>query len=66
MNFNHEVRQQINDHSFVYMQDNFTMLFSAIDNISSDKKRGQMMENELLKLKKLRDDHVTEIGEVKK
>jgi hypothetical protein len=65
LNFNHEVRQQINDHSVVYMQDNFKMLFTAIDNISSDKKRGQTMENELLTLRRLRETNVQEIVDLK-
>ena len=41
------------------------MLFSAIDNISADKKRGEQQEMKLNELDKLHKDHVVEIKTLK-
>jgi len=65
LNFNHEVRKNLSNYSIKFMQDQFKILFAAIDNISVDKKAGEMMTQENVQLKTLRKDHTDEISLLK-
>ena len=47
------------------MQDQFKLMYEAIDNISCDKKKGEKMEQELILLKKLKAQHSEEITQQK-
>ncbi len=54
-NFNHVLREELFDHSLSYMQEQFKMLFESIENISTDRKQGELLNLEIFKLKTQRD-----------
>jgi hypothetical protein len=51
----------MNDHAVSYMQDKFKILYDSIENISSDKRKGQMQDTELVHLRLRQKELVKEL-----
>lgn len=49
-NFNLSLGEQLHNHSLSYMQEQFKLLFKSIENISFDRKKGEMVNMEMYKL----------------
>jgi len=46
-NYNYEMRSQMSGHAISYMQEQFKILYKAIDNISVDKKHGERLQQSI-------------------